>query len=167
MFMAFLNMPILFHWRTQHPLTPTGSIILVCVTMILSNKLVNYIILDVFEYELWNPMALYASIPMMVRSAIIYYLSVNQSNWNGNSSIINHWKPHLFIQMSHSARGSVGLFWLNAAEGWVDVKKNGQVSISWKNILQSWFVWTFIYPIAPLFSKLIKYKPLLYLYPLI
>jgi len=49
--------------------------------------------LDVFEYELWNPMALYASIPMM---------------------------------MSHSARGSVGLFWLNAAEGWVDVKKNGQ-----------------------------------------
>ena len=29
--------------------------------------------------------------------------------------------------MSHSARGSVGLFWLNAAEGWVDVKKNGQV----------------------------------------
>ena len=30
--------------------------------------------------------------------------------------------------MSHSARGSVGLFWLNAAEGWVDIKKNGQVS---------------------------------------
>jgi len=49
--------------------------------------------LDVFEYELWNPMALYASIPMM---------------------------------MSHGPRGSVGLFLLNAAEGWVDVKKNGQ-----------------------------------------
>lgn len=49
--------------------------------------------LDVFEYELWNPMALYASIPMMI---------------------------------SHSSRGSVGLFWLNAAEGFVDVKKNGQ-----------------------------------------
>jgi len=49
--------------------------------------------LDVFEYELWNPMALYASIPMM---------------------------------MAHSERGSVGLFWLNAAEGWIDVKKDGQ-----------------------------------------
>lgn len=49
--------------------------------------------LDVFEYELWNPMALYASIPFM---------------------------------MSHSGQGSVGLFWLNAAEGWIDVKKNGQ-----------------------------------------
>ena len=36
--------------------------------------------------------------------------------------------PVLFlVQMSHSARGSVGLFWLNAAEGWVDIKKNGQV----------------------------------------
>ena len=46
-----------------------------------------------FRGVLWNPMALYASIPMM---------------------------------MSHGARGSVGLFWLNAAEGWVDVKKNGQ-----------------------------------------
>ena len=33
----------------------------------------------------------------------------------------------LLSKMSHSARGSVGLFWLNAAEGWVDIKKNGQV----------------------------------------
>jgi len=49
--------------------------------------------LDVFEYELWNPMALYASIPFM---------------------------------MGHSAKGSVGLFFLNAAEGWIDVKKGGQ-----------------------------------------
>jgi len=49
--------------------------------------------LDVFEYELWNPMALYASIPFMV---------------------------------GHGPRGSVGLFWLNAAEGWIDVKKDGQ-----------------------------------------
>jgi len=49
--------------------------------------------LDVFEYELWNPMALYASIPMM---------------------------------MAHSEKGSVGLFWLNGAEGWIDVKKDGQ-----------------------------------------
>jgi len=49
--------------------------------------------LDVFEYELWNPMALYASIPMMI---------------------------------SHGAKGSAGIFWLNAAEGFIDVKKNGQ-----------------------------------------
>lgn len=49
--------------------------------------------LDVFEYELWNPMALYASIPFM---------------------------------MGHSTKGSVGLFWLNAAEGWIDIKKDGQ-----------------------------------------
>ena len=49
--------------------------------------------LDVFEYELWNPMALYASIPFM---------------------------------MAHNTKNSVGLFWLNAAEGWIDVKKGGQ-----------------------------------------
>jgi alpha 1,3-glucosidase len=46
--------------------------------------------LDVFEYELWNPMALYASIPFM---------------------------------MSHNPKRSTGLFWLNAAETWVDVKR--------------------------------------------
>ena len=49
--------------------------------------------LDVFEYELWNPMALYATVPFM---------------------------------MAHNAKSSVGLFWLNAAEGWIDVKKEGQ-----------------------------------------
>eukprot|EP00088_Acartia_fossae_P032112 TRINITY_DN3291_c0_g1_i2.p1 TRINITY_DN3291_c0_g1~~TRINITY_DN3291_c0_g1_i2.p1 ORF type:complete len:896 (-),score=202.34 TRINITY_DN3291_c0_g1_i2:157-2844(-) len=46
--------------------------------------------LDVFEYELWNPMALYASIPFM---------------------------------MGHSKQSTVGVFVLNAAEGWIDVKK--------------------------------------------
>jgi len=44
--------------------------------------------LDVFEYELNERMALYASIPFM---------------------------------QSHSAKQSTGLFWLNAAETWVDV----------------------------------------------
>ena len=34
--------------------------------------------------------------------------------------------------MSHGPRGSVGLFLLNAAEGWVDVKKNGQVAVKLK-----------------------------------
>ena len=49
--------------------------------------------LDVFEYELWNPMALYASVPFM---------------------------------LAHNAKASLGVFWLNAAEGWIDVKKEGQ-----------------------------------------
>lgn len=46
--------------------------------------------LDVFEFELWNPMALYASIPFM---------------------------------MGHSKQSTVGIFFLNAAEGWIDIKK--------------------------------------------
>jgi alpha 1,3-glucosidase len=48
--------------------------------------------LDVFEYELWNPMALYAAIPFMMG--------------HGGSS-----------------GTTTGLFWLNAAEGWIDIKK--------------------------------------------
>ncbi len=48
--------------------------------------------LDVFEYELWNPMALYAAIPFMIG--------------HGGSS-----------------GTTTGLFWLNAAEGWIDIKK--------------------------------------------
>jgi len=47
--------------------------------------------LDVFEYELWNPMALYASIPFMI---------------------------------GHSKTSTAGVFVLNAAEGWIDVKKS-------------------------------------------
>ncbi|XP_042909479.1 neutral alpha-glucosidase AB isoform X2 [Parasteatoda tepidariorum] len=45
--------------------------------------------LDVFEYELNNPMALYGSIPLMI---------------------------------AHSETNTVGLFWLNAAETWVDIE---------------------------------------------
>ena len=46
--------------------------------------------LDVFEFELWNPMALYASIPFM---------------------------------MGHNRQSTVGVFVLNSAEGWIDIKK--------------------------------------------
>ncbi|XP_066973212.1 neutral alpha-glucosidase AB isoform X2 [Macrobrachium rosenbergii] len=46
--------------------------------------------LDVFEYEVDNPMALYGSVPVMV---------------------------------SHTAQQSVGIFWHNAAETWIDIKK--------------------------------------------
>lgn len=47
--------------------------------------------LDVFQYELYNPMALYGSVPVMV---------------------------------AHSAQRTTGIFWLNAAETWVDISSN-------------------------------------------
>lgn len=47
--------------------------------------------LDVFEYEMWNTMALYAAVPFM---------------------------------MSHNEDRTAGIFWLNAAETWIDVKKS-------------------------------------------
>jgi alpha 1,3-glucosidase len=53
--------------------------------------------LDVFEYEVWNPMALYASIPFMI---------------------------------AHNKVRTTGLFWLNAAETWVDVKKDSSGVLS-------------------------------------
>ncbi|XP_071962090.1 neutral alpha-glucosidase AB-like [Antedon mediterranea] len=47
--------------------------------------------LDVFEYELNNPMALYGAIPYM---------------------------------LAHNTERTIGLFWLNAAETWVDISSN-------------------------------------------
>ncbi|XP_046876075.1 neutral alpha-glucosidase AB-like isoform X2 [Hypomesus transpacificus] len=47
--------------------------------------------LDVFQYELANPMALYGAVPVL---------------------------------LSHSAQRTMGLFWLNAAETWVDVRSS-------------------------------------------
>uniref|UniRef100_A0A8C7TGW3 Glucosidase II alpha subunit b n=1 Tax=Oncorhynchus mykiss TaxID=8022 RepID=A0A8C7TGW3_ONCMY len=47
--------------------------------------------LDVFQYEVFNPMALYGAIPVM---------------------------------LSHSAQRTMGIFWLNAAETWVDISSN-------------------------------------------
>ncbi|EDV29833.1 uncharacterized protein TRIADDRAFT_37096 [Trichoplax adhaerens] len=47
--------------------------------------------LDVFEYEIDNPMALYGSIPFM---------------------------------LAHCAKSTVGLFWMNAAETWIDIDSN-------------------------------------------
>ena len=53
-----------------------------------------------FEYEIWNPMALYASVPFMI---------------------------------AHNKVRTTGLFWLNAAETWVDIKKDvpKQVETHW------------------------------------
>ncbi|XP_063002384.1 neutral alpha-glucosidase AB isoform X1 [Elgaria multicarinata webbii] len=47
--------------------------------------------LDVFQYELYNPMALYGSVPVL---------------------------------LAHNAQRTLGIFWLNAAETWVDVTSN-------------------------------------------
>ncbi|XP_025907731.1 neutral alpha-glucosidase AB-like, partial [Nothoprocta perdicaria] len=44
--------------------------------------------LDVFQYEVRSPMALYGAVPLL---------------------------------LAHSARRSLGIFWLNAAETWVDI----------------------------------------------
>ncbi|XP_078516731.1 neutral alpha-glucosidase AB isoform X1 [Lissotriton helveticus] len=47
--------------------------------------------LDVFQYELYNPMALYGSVPVM---------------------------------LAHNIHRTLGIFWLNAAETWVDISSN-------------------------------------------
>ncbi|XP_074861552.1 neutral alpha-glucosidase AB isoform X2 [Carettochelys insculpta] len=47
--------------------------------------------LDVFQYELYNPMALYGSVPLL---------------------------------LAHNAQRTLGIFWLNAAETWVDISSN-------------------------------------------
>ncbi|XP_035265569.1 neutral alpha-glucosidase AB isoform X1 [Anguilla anguilla] len=47
--------------------------------------------LDVFQYELYNPMALYGAVPVL---------------------------------LSHNAQRTMGIFWLNAAETWVDISSN-------------------------------------------
>ncbi|CAF3417293.1 unnamed protein product [Rotaria socialis] len=46
---------------------------------------------DIFEYDLQNPMALYGSVPYM---------------------------------LAHNEHATVGFFWMNAAEGWIDVNYN-------------------------------------------
>nr|XP_033809671.1 neutral alpha-glucosidase AB isoform X2 [Geotrypetes seraphini] len=47
--------------------------------------------LDVFQYELYNPMALYGSVPVL---------------------------------LAHNSQYTLGIFWLNAAETWVDISSN-------------------------------------------
>ncbi|XP_069750277.1 neutral alpha-glucosidase AB-like isoform X2 [Narcine bancroftii] len=47
--------------------------------------------LDVFQYEIFNPMALYGAVPLM---------------------------------LAHNIRRTLGIFWLNAAETWVDISSN-------------------------------------------
>lgn len=61
--------------------------------------------LDVFQYELDNPMALYGSVPVL---------------------------------LAHSPHRDLGIFWLNAAETWVDISSNtaGKVCLAGRG---SWY----------------------------
>ena len=66
-----------------------------------------------FQYELYNPMALYGSVPLL---------------W------------------AHSARRTIAIFWLNAAETWVDISSNtaGKVGGGMgglRVVLQGWRTW--------------------------
>ena len=65
--------------------------------------------LDVFQYELYNPMALYGAVPVM---------------------------------LAHNAQRTTGIFWLNAAETWVDISSNtaGKVRLfhSGNPLIQPW-----------------------------
>lgn len=67
-----------------------------------------------FEYEVNNPMALYGSIPYMVAHRCVYYF----------------YQLDNFMLVFCSADKTVGVFWLNAAETWVDISSAvaGQVS---------------------------------------
>ncbi|CAF1072528.1 unnamed protein product, partial [Didymodactylos carnosus] len=56
---------------------------------------------DVFEYDIQNPMALYGSVPYI---------------------------------LAHNEQASVGFFWLNAAEGWVDISND---KLNTKNLLST------------------------------
>uniref|UniRef100_A0A672PDP9 Neutral alpha-glucosidase AB-like n=1 Tax=Sinocyclocheilus grahami TaxID=75366 RepID=A0A672PDP9_SINGR len=60
--------------------------------------------LDVFQYELHNPMALYGAVPVLI---------------------------------SHSTDRTMGIFWLNAAETWVDISSNTAGKMMFGKILDS------------------------------
>lgn len=60
--------------------------------------------MDVYKYELYNPMALYGSVPLIV---------------------------------AHNAQRTSGIFWLNAAETWVDISSNtaGKVGLCYNCVI--------------------------------
>lgn len=70
---------------------------LVCLSACRDGEPYRLYNLDVFQYELYNPMALYGSVPVL---------------------------------LAHSSHRDLGIFWLNAAETWVDISSNtaGKVS---------------------------------------
>jgi alpha 1,3-glucosidase len=63
--------------------------------------------LDVFEYELDSPMALYGSVPFMVAHKVNH-----GAHSSGNSG-----------DFSPLGSNSVGIFWHNSAEMWVDIDR--------------------------------------------
>lgn len=64
---------------------------LVCLSACRGGEPYRLYNLDVFQYELYNPMALYGSVPVL---------------------------------LAHSPHRDLGIFWLNAAETWVDISSN-------------------------------------------
>ncbi|XP_016094469.1 neutral alpha-glucosidase AB-like [Sinocyclocheilus grahami] len=78
----------------------------VCVNVSLQHKSNPYRLynLDVFQYELHNPMALYGAVPVLI---------------------------------SHSTDRTMGIFWLNAAETWVDISSNTAGKMMFGKILDS------------------------------
>lgn len=67
--------------------------------------------LDVAEYELNNPMALYGAIP--------YIVGHKWKSWKICKFI---WK--IYLEFFHSSARTVGVLWLNAAETWIDIKNS-------------------------------------------
>eukprot|EP00061_Rhincodon_typus_P018998 g48417.t1 len=72
--------------------------------------------LDVFQYEIFNPMALYGAVPLL---------------------------------LAHNLRRTLGIFWLNAAETWVDISSN----TAGKSL---WFSLSLMSP-QTLFGKMLDY----------
>lgn len=64
---------------------------LVCLSACRGGEPYRLYNLDVFQYELYNRMALYGSVPVL---------------------------------LAHSPLRDLGIFWLNAAETWVDISSN-------------------------------------------
>lgn len=96
--------------------------------------------MDVYKYELYSPMALYGSVPVIV---------------------------------AHNAQRTMGIFWLNAAETWVDISSNtaGKVGAfffpisTWDCFVRnSWQLLNFLLPhlfasicVQTVFGKMLDY----------
>lgn len=87
--------------------------------------------MDVYKYELYSPMALYGSVPLIV---------------------------------AHNTQRTTGIFWLNAAETWVDISSNtaGKVRLFLLHISICDIVWIFIcsladFSVQTVFGKMLDY----------
>ena len=133
---AFLNTPTVFVSRLPGlfitPSHPHHSLTLLCSDGD-PYRLYN---LDVFEYELDNKMALYGSIPLMLahkldtyhtkHSHIFLSLSLSLSlsvflSLSVSLCLSLCFSLSLSLSLSLSWSKTVGVFWHNAAETWIDI----------------------------------------------